>query len=110
LGGLAVLLAAALDRRIAEAVVEDIPVDYRSMVEANISRHPSKFLLPGVLQRLDLPDVAALVAPRPLTLLNLLDAEGRPLDPDDARRRYTKAVKVYNWFQSGDRLRFARRY
>jgi len=110
LGGLVVLLATALDGRIAEAVVEDIPVDYRSLVEADIFRHQSKFLLPGVLQRLDLPDVAALVAPRPLTLLNLLDAEGRPLDPEDARRRYTKAVQVYGWLQAADRLRFARRY
>jgi len=110
LGGLTVLLAAALNDSIAEVVVEDIPVDYRSMVEADIYRHPSKFLLPGVLQKLDLPDVAALVAPRPLTLINLLDAQGHPLDPGTARRRYRRAVQVFNWLKVPGQLRFARRY
>ncbi len=110
LGGLTVLLASALDTVITEAVVEDIPVDYRSMVEADIYRHQSKFLFPGVLQRLDLPDVAALVAPRRLTLINLLDAQGHPLDPEAARRRYRPAMRVFRRLKASRNLRFARRY
>jgi len=110
LGGLAVFLASALEKGITESVVEDVPVDYRSMVEADVCRQRSKFLLPGVLQRLDLPDVAALMAPRPLTLINLLDAQGRPLDPEVARRRYGHTQRVYRWLKASRNLRFARRY
>ncbi len=109
-GGLTVLLASALEKCIGEVVVEDVPVDYRSAVEADVCRFPTKFLLPGVLQRLDLPDVAALMAPRPLTLITLLDAQGRPLDPDAARRRYRRTQRVYRWLKASRRLRFARRY
>lgn len=110
LGGLALLFASALDGGIAEAVVEDIPVDYRSMVEAEICRHPSKFLLPGVLQKLDLPDAAALVAPRPLTLINAFGGDGQPLEPEVVRRRYRRAARVYRRLGAAERLRFARRY
>jgi len=110
LGGLTVLLASALSIAVREAVVEDIPVDYRSLVEADIYEHPSKFLLPGVLRKLDLPDVAALLAPRPLTFINLLDAQGRPMEPAAARRRYVRTARVYRWEKAAANFRFTRRY
>jgi hypothetical protein len=41
-------------------------------------------LVPKVLESFDLPDVAGLIAPRPVTIINPIDAGHRPIDYTDA--------------------------
>ncbi len=90
--GVVALFALALDPGLRGAIVQDAPAEYRSIVENDHYTTPFRVFLPGVLKHFDLPDVAGLVAPRPLLLLNPVDQAGRRLDADQARARYPAAA------------------
>ena len=72
-GGLLVLYAAALDDRIRSAAVTGTLLSYASVVESDIFTHQMSDFVQDGLQEFDLPDLAGLVAPRPLLLLNPVD-------------------------------------
>jgi dienelactone hydrolase len=67
MGGASVLLHAALDERIACAVVSGAACTYRERMERGIGIECAQ-VIPGLLELGDLDDIAALVAPRPLLL------------------------------------------
>ncbi|MEO8593003.1 MAG: acetylxylan esterase [Candidatus Solibacter sp.] len=77
--GVALLHAAALDKRITHAVVEDVPRSYREIVEQPLHRNAPEISVPGVLQHYDLPDLVRAIGPKRLTLLELNHPE--PLLP-----------------------------
>jgi cephalosporin-C deacetylase-like acetyl esterase len=58
------LFASALDRRIERTYLEGGLVTYRSLLDVEEYEQPTANFLPGVLEVCDLPDVAALAAPR----------------------------------------------
>ncbi len=88
--GVVALFAAATDPEITSAAVEGIPVSFGKIAAAELYNQPVSLMLPGVLQDFDLPDVFALLAPRPLMVLNPEDAMTRNMDGEDAR----EAVKI----------------
>ena len=45
-------------------------------------------MVPGALKVYDLPDLAAAIAPRPLTIRNPVDAAGKPLTKEAAEEAY----------------------
>ena len=87
-GGLIALLAAALDTRVAGAVVDSVLGDYMSLVRDRLYDYHVRWFIPGILQHFDLPWIAAAVAPRPLRLCRLLDSRGRPLGQAEAAGAY----------------------
>jgi len=66
LGGYRALYLAALDDRVAAACVTGFLSAVRPMIRAHLDTHSWVHFLPGLHHYLDLPDVAALAAPRPL--------------------------------------------
>jgi cephalosporin-C deacetylase-like acetyl esterase len=66
-GGLWALYAAALDRRVAAAVVEEAPYSYTCLLEHG-ARFPASVYLFDVLKHFDLAHVLASCAPRPVYL------------------------------------------
>jgi len=66
MGGYRSLYLAALDERIAAACVVGFFCGVRSMLRAHLDTHSWVHFLPTLHRYLDLPDVAALTAPRPL--------------------------------------------
>jgi len=78
IGGLWALLAAAFDKRITAAVAWKTLASLRSLVEepyyAYLQTH-AYFWLPGVLRKLDIPDLAGLVAPKPCLFLDPITAD-----------------------------------
>ncbi|MDR3560638.1 MAG: acetylxylan esterase, partial [Negativicutes bacterium] len=66
-GGLWALYAAALDRRVAAAVVEEAPYSYTCLLEHG-ARFPASVYLFDVLKHFDLAHVMASCAPRPVYL------------------------------------------
>jgi len=85
------LFAAALDKGIDALYLSGGLVSYRSIVETENYRQPLANFLPRVLEHTDLPEVAAMMAPRRVTLAGVVDAAGRGLDLEVVRRMYARA-------------------
>jgi len=65
-GGMIASLTAALDERVGAAAIYGYSNTYRSSILAR--RHCLDNYLPGILQHAEMPDLLALIAPRPLFL------------------------------------------
>ena len=63
-GGVPVLFAAAFDERIQSAELERMLTSYQSVIDTPIHRYALEDVLPGVLRRFDLPDLAAALGGR----------------------------------------------
>jgi hypothetical protein len=80
-GGLLGLYAAALDERLAAAVMWEAPLSYRSLILEQTGFPASTYLF-DVLNHFDLPQLMAAVAPRALLVAEPVDGIREPLDPD----------------------------
>jgi cephalosporin-C deacetylase-like acetyl esterase len=89
--GVVALFAAALDPNISGVAVEGVPASYAEAARSEVYNLPASLVLPGVLREFDLPDVIALLAPRPVLVLNPLDALMRKMTRDDARAAFQPA-------------------
>jgi cephalosporin-C deacetylase-like acetyl esterase len=76
--GVIALYAAALDPQVRGVLLRGVITDYRSLAVAERYTQPFGIYVHGVLREFDLPDVAASMAPRPVLLLNPVNAIGEP--------------------------------
>ena len=76
---MALLHAAALDRRIARAVVEDTPESFRAILDEPLHRDAPEIVIPGVFRYYDIPDLIKAIGPAHVVRLNSLHPE--PLLP-----------------------------
>jgi len=90
-GGLLALYAAALDERIRSAACARMLVTYSAALETDLYRHRYSGFAPQALESFDLPDVAALAAPRPLLILNPVDQLQERVALEKARTSYARA-------------------
>lgn len=88
------LHAAALDDRIKSVVLKNMLASYELVVTEKISRRVFENIIPGVLSKYDLPDLAATLAPRRLVIVNPVNPRGQRLELSEVRLQYenTKAV------------------
>lgn len=94
-GALWVLYAAALDPRIREATLQRGLLSYRSLAAGDRYLHGAGIFVRDVLLHFDLPQVAAALAGRRLTLAGPVDAMKRHVDLAAARREYDFTFDVY---------------
>jgi pimeloyl-ACP methyl ester carboxylesterase len=99
-----IALHAALDRRIGRLTLERALVSWASVVENPISRQQLANVIPGVLKDYDLPELAALLAPLPLTIREPVDGMGRPTSRAELDRRYTPCRAAYAKREAGKDL------
>ncbi|HIE51210.1 MAG TPA: hypothetical protein EYP85_05585 [Armatimonadetes bacterium] len=100
LGGWIALLASALDERFQCLVISGFFGTWKAVLVDQ--KQSESYYLPGLAQIADLPDVAALIAPRPLFL-----EQGKrdPLFPiNNARQAYLKLRYAYDALGAGERL------
>jgi cephalosporin-C deacetylase-like acetyl esterase len=93
--GPAALHAAALEPRIKRLTLDGTLVSWSSVVRTPISHNQLTNVVPGALAVYDLPDLAATIAPRALTVRNATDPAGRPLAPDAASAAYQGVRSAY---------------
>src|SRR5579864_3046021 len=67
-GALWVLFATALDARIQETVCEQGLLSYRTLTGTDRYTHGADIFIPSLLERFDLPQVAATIVPRRLSV------------------------------------------
>ncbi len=108
-GALWALYAAALDPRISSMVAERSLLSYRSLAQVDRYTHGAGIFLRDVLLRFDLPQVAAAVADRNLTLLSPVDAMKRASNLADAREAYRWTAEAYQNAGAGGRFQIAAR-
>jgi cephalosporin-C deacetylase-like acetyl esterase len=104
MGALWALYAAALDERINAVVCERGLLSYRSLAQSDRYAHGANVFIRDVLKYFDLPQVAASIAGRRLTLVFPVDAMKRPVDPGRARREYQWAEEIYKTAGGADRF------
>ena len=95
LGGLIVLYAAALDDRIQSAAATRSLISYEAVTENELYTHRFTSFAPGAIGDFDLPEVAALVAPRPLLLVNSVDQVHRVAPADQVKAAYEATARIY---------------
>jgi len=87
-GGPVALIAAALEPRIAGVAAEQAIPSYMDVVRAPLHENTTELIVPGILREFDLPDLAGLIAPRPLWLVS-------PRTPTGGRFALTEAATRY---------------
>ena len=93
-GGPALLHAAALDPRLRRIALDRTLESYGSVVSQRLHRDVFEHVVPGVLRHYDLPDLASMMAPRPLTIVDAADPLGIPAPLDRIRAAYPAARVV----------------
>jgi dienelactone hydrolase len=92
-----VLHAALLDDRglIKSVTLERSLVSWASILQTKISRGQLGNVVPGALESYDLPDLAARLAPRRLTIHGAVDALGNPVSQSTLEETYLRCAKAY---------------
>ena len=103
-GALWVLYAAALDTRITDAVCERGLVTYRSLAQVDRYQHNAGIFIRDVLKHFDLPQVAAAVADRKLTLVAPVDPMKRAVPLRVAEAAYEVAMQAYRKAGAAERF------
>jgi dienelactone hydrolase len=88
-------LAALMPRRDLEITVDRSLVSWAQVAQTPISVNQLSSVVPGVLRVYDLPELAASLAPRKLTIRNTLDAAQRPVSQADLERAYEPCRAAY---------------
>lgn len=87
-GAVIALFAAALQPKIVSVTVEGGVLSYMAIARAKTHRGLTDIIVPEVLRDFDLPDVAVLIAPRPLCAVSPRDPEGAELSLGEARKMW----------------------
>ncbi|HEX8199254.1 MAG TPA: prolyl oligopeptidase family serine peptidase, partial [Isosphaeraceae bacterium] len=94
-GGPIALHVAALDERIKGVEIERSVVSWTAIASTPVSRDQLAAVVPGVLESYDLPELAAAIAPRPLTIRAALDPSGTPVAQAVLDAAYAPATAAY---------------
>lgn len=100
-GALWVLFAAVLDPRINEVVAEKGLLSYRTLTGADRYTHPTGIFVRDILQHFDLPQLAASLAGRKLTLAGPVDHLKRAVDVETIRRCYSVTEAAFRRANAG---------
>lgn len=85
------LCAAAIDPRIAALYLSGHLVSWRNIAETENYTHPLANFIPDVLRHTDLPNLAASMLPRKVTLAGTVDAAGKPVPIDRVQKIYASS-------------------
>ncbi|MDY0167123.1 MAG: alpha/beta fold hydrolase [Thermoguttaceae bacterium] len=105
LGGVWALVAAAFDARAAGVVcVETVP-SYKLIVDSRYYALRDYYWVVGALEDYDIPDLPGLIAPRPVLLLDPLDAMLEPLESGRGEGLWQWPAGVYQRLGAPGRIR-----
>jgi hypothetical protein len=93
--GLVALFAAAFDERVASVRVLSAPV---TLVSSNGFDYPPSLFPPRLLEIADVPEIAAMVAPRPLLFETPLGPRAKPLNKGEVEKLFDFTKKVYRLY------------
>jgi cephalosporin-C deacetylase-like acetyl esterase len=92
--GLAALMAAVLDDRVGSVFLLQAPCSYFSVVESEEYSLTLDWFVPGILQHFDVPDIAAAMTPRPVWIVDAVDAQGSVLSESTVHQCYAERLSA----------------
>jgi cephalosporin-C deacetylase-like acetyl esterase len=95
LGGLLALLVALYEEPVRAVYARGGLVTFRSVLHGHLALIPHDVVVPGVLAAGDLPDLVAVLAPRPVALVALVDGLNRAIDAPRQAEAYRLAADAY---------------
>jgi pimeloyl-ACP methyl ester carboxylesterase len=95
LAGPVALHAAGLDASIRQVTLERSLVSWSNVVHMPVSYNQLSSVIPGALRVYDLPELAATLAPRPLTIRSSLDAASHPVAQAEVEKIYAACRSAY---------------
>jgi cephalosporin-C deacetylase-like acetyl esterase len=90
--GLAALMATTLDDRVRSILISRTLATYVSVVDLEDYVLALDWFVPGILQHFDIPDITAAIYPRPVWMIDALDAEGAVLSESAVRECYSQRI------------------
>jgi hypothetical protein len=93
--GIPCMAGAALDQRISALLLDRTLADFESVVASKDYDLPLSAVAFGILRKMDLPDICASLAPRPVWLVNSVGPTKNPLTLSDLTESYEVAIKAY---------------
>jgi cephalosporin-C deacetylase-like acetyl esterase len=103
-GGPIALHVAALDDRVKVVEIERSLISWSAVARTPASRGQLASVVPGVLESYDLPDLAASLAPRALTIRAALDPSGKPVASATLDEAYARCKAAYKAASAADKL------
>ncbi len=95
LGGTWVLAAGLADERVGAVATVGMLGSYRMILDNKWHNVRGYFWVPKALETYDLPDLPALLAPRPMALINTVDQMAHPLPDAAVRDEFAWSAKYY---------------
>jgi cephalosporin-C deacetylase-like acetyl esterase len=99
--GTQALYAAALDGKISGVMTDSSLVSWSDLVRAKLYTWHFEDFLPRVLTSHDLPQLAGILAPRPVWLLNCLTADKSLADKNDVKNIYRWSAETFSKAKAG---------
>lgn len=90
--GFAALMAAVLDERAQSILLTRMLVSYMSIVQSTDYSLSLEWFVPGILEHFDVPDLTAALYPRPVWLLDAMDASGNSLSEAEVHQYYSQRI------------------
>ncbi|HUS79678.1 MAG TPA: hypothetical protein VM283_00335, partial [Armatimonadota bacterium] len=87
-GGVWAMAAALADERVSGVAAVGMVASYRLLIENKWHQARGYFWVPRALEVYDLPDLPALIAPRPVALINLVDNVLHPMSAEAVGEEY----------------------
>jgi acetyl esterase/lipase len=108
-GGVLALVLAALQPKVEKVAIEGTVLSYREIVRARDHEGLTAAFVPGVLRDFDLPDLAAVLAPRRLWIVDPRTPTGALVPTARARSEFEPALAAYERTRQGEALRVLHR-
>ena len=96
----------ALDDRVTSVEIDRSILSWTDVALTPITHAQLSSVVPGVLNSYDLNDLAAAIAPRPLTIRNPISADGKALDKTRLEAEYKNVAAAYKRAGATDQLRY----
>jgi cephalosporin-C deacetylase-like acetyl esterase len=104
-GGTVVLYAAALEPRIQKVVSEGAVSSYMAVTRWKYHRNVERLIVPGVLKDFDLPDLVAIIAPRPAWIVSPVTPTRVPAAVKEVSEEYAPALSAFKRAGAADSFR-----
>lgn len=86
MGALYGAFAGVLTNDIAEFILEEPLISFESLVQVKVPEYNNEIMLPGILEKFDMPQVYQVLSPRPVSIINPYLGDKTSAEPSDIHK------------------------
>jgi len=103
LSGIVALIAAATDGRISEVQIDKLLLSYRMQEDFGGN---GNLVIPGILKYVDVADIAAMIAPRPMEIKEFISADDKQPLSCEITAAFERCAYIYSLLSAKENLKF----